>query len=53
MQAAGIHSVELAFLLLLHFRMPGIKLLDQILDGNADANIPFSGMVRILKTVGL
>jgi predicted RNA binding protein YcfA (HicA-like mRNA interferase family) len=28
------------------------KLLNQILRGNADANIPFSGMVRILKQLG-
>ena len=28
------------------------KLLNQILRGNADANIPFKGMVRILKQLG-
>jgi len=28
------------------------KLLDQILRGNADANIPFSGMVQFLKRLG-
>jgi predicted RNA binding protein YcfA (HicA-like mRNA interferase family) len=28
------------------------KLLNQILRGNADANIPFTGMVRILKQLG-
>jgi hypothetical protein len=28
------------------------KLLDQILRGGADANIPFSGMVQLLKRLG-
>ena len=28
------------------------KLLDQILRGNADANIAFSGMVQLLKRLG-
>jgi len=28
------------------------KLLDQILRGDADANIPFSGMVQLLKRLG-
>jgi len=28
------------------------KLLDQILRGNADANIPFSGLVQLLKRLG-
>jgi hypothetical protein len=28
------------------------KLLDQILRGGADANIPFSGMVQLLKWLG-
>ena len=28
------------------------KLLNQILRGTADANIPFTGMVRILKQLG-
>jgi len=28
------------------------KLLDQILRGNADANIPFTGMVRLLLGLG-
>ena len=28
------------------------RLLDQILRGNADANIPFSGMVQLLKRLG-
>lgn len=28
------------------------KLLDQILRGDADANIPFSGMVEILHRLG-
>jgi predicted RNA binding protein YcfA (HicA-like mRNA interferase family) len=28
------------------------KLLDQILRGNSDANIPFSGMVSLLKRLG-
>jgi predicted RNA binding protein YcfA (HicA-like mRNA interferase family) len=28
------------------------KLLDQILRGDADANIPFSGMVHLLKRLG-
>jgi predicted RNA binding protein YcfA (HicA-like mRNA interferase family) len=28
------------------------KLLDQILRGDSDANIPFSGMVQLLKVLG-
>jgi len=28
------------------------KLLDQILRGNADANVPFSGLVQLLKRLG-
>jgi len=28
------------------------KLLDQIIRGNADANIPFAGMLRILRQLG-
>jgi predicted RNA binding protein YcfA (HicA-like mRNA interferase family) len=28
------------------------KLLEQILRGNADANIPFSGMVQLLRRLG-
>lgn len=28
------------------------KLINQILRGNADANIPFTGMVRVLKQLG-
>ena len=28
------------------------KLLDQILRGDADANIPFSGMVQLLRRLG-
>src|SRR5947208_10193800 len=28
------------------------KLLDQILRGGSDANIPFSGMVQLLKRIG-
>jgi predicted RNA binding protein YcfA (HicA-like mRNA interferase family) len=28
------------------------KLLNQILRGNADANIPFTGIVRVLKQLG-
>lgn len=28
------------------------KLLEQILRGNADANIPFSGMVNLLLSIG-
>jgi hypothetical protein len=28
------------------------KLLDQVIRGNADANIPFAGMLRILRQLG-
>jgi hypothetical protein len=31
---------------------PANKLLDQILRGDSDANIPFSGMVQLLKRLG-
>ncbi|HVS88503.1 MAG TPA: type II toxin-antitoxin system HicA family toxin [Candidatus Acidoferrum sp.] len=47
----SVAALRYASALILHMARTN-KLLDQILRGDADANIPFSGMVQLLKRLG-
>jgi len=48
---SSIAALRYAWALILNMARAN-KLLDQILRGGADANIPFSGMVHLLKRLG-